>query len=424
MTSSPAPRSILVSRRLLVTLGVLCLAPWVLLLLAVRGLQPAPVPAPAPAAPVTSTPLAFEEGVIEAKPGPWGRVIYTRILIEPPEDLIGRTQQSNLPVRWTFVGYTPEQINQLWQTAGLEPSVITELNLPANRTSTDERTEIRVSHALIRNLSPTARATLYDALAAFPENELQAEPFRFRADAVDEWFKDSGVPETTIALVKSLLYRRGPAVLFSDLEVVLAEIPSLADRTTLIKTLARKSTLLVRLVIDDDSDLEALGDYWGRGLRSKDVRPLLNSLRRQGSISRIDIAHLLPRFARARIYSYPSSTAGEPPLELLDCHWTVMNFFNLEPDPRFLDINAVSSSLFNDYRSVTGRGALGDVLLFVRPDGSIAHSCIYIADDIVFTKNGTSPASPWILMNLADVLAIYPSKEPFDIQRYRLKSLP
>ena len=65
-----------------------------------------------------------------------------------------------------------------------------------------------------------------------------------------------------------------------------------------------------------------------------------------------------------------------------------------------------------------------DVLLFVRPDGSIAPLGLLLADYIVFTKNGTSPASLGILMNLADVLAIYPSKEPFDIQRDRLEPLP
>lgn len=429
MTSAPAPRSILVSRRILVALGVLCLAPWVLLLLAVRSLTPpsatAAVPANAPAPSTTPAPASpFEPGVIEAKPGPWGRVVYTRILIEPPEELVGRTQQSSLPVRWTFTGYTPGRINELWQAAGLPAAVVAELNAPENRTYTGDRTEIRVRHEILRGLTPEARATVYDVLATFPENELQVEPFRFRADLVDEWFRDSGVPEPTVALVKSLLYRRGPAVLFSDLEVVLATIPSLEDRTTLIKTLARKSTLLVRLVLDDQSDLEALADYWGRGLRSKDVRPLLKSLRQRGAVTRIDIAHLLPRFARARLYSYPSAGGGETGLEFMDCHWTVMNFFMLEPDPRYRDINVVSETLQNDYRPVTSRGALGDILLFARPDGSIVHSCIYIADDIVFTKNGTSPASPWILMNLADVLAIYPSKEPFDIQRFRLKSLP
>ncbi|HEY0966758.1 MAG TPA: hypothetical protein VGD88_05175 [Opitutaceae bacterium] len=385
----------------------------------------APVVAAASPAPPTSTGTApQEERVVEAKAGPWGRVIYTRILIEPPEELVGRTQQSSAPLRWSFTGYTPGRLGELWKAAQLPASVIAELDNPANRTYAGDRTEIRVPHSVILGLSSEARAAIYDVLATFPENELHVEPFRFRADAVDEWFEDSGVPDSTIKQVKHLLYRRGPAVLFSDLEVVLAQIPSLEERTRLIKTLARKSTLLVRLVIDDQTNIDALADYWGRGLRSKDVRPLLQSLHQKGQAARIDIAHLLPRFARARLYSYPSAAPGETPLEFMDCHWTVMNFFNLEPDPRYQDINVVSTTLLNDYRPVTGRSALGDVLLFARPDGSIVHSCVYIADDIVFTKNGTSAASPWILMNLADVLAIYPSKEPFDIQRYRLKGLP
>ncbi|GAB1489091.1 hypothetical protein MASR2M8_15430 [Opitutaceae bacterium] len=427
MTSTPGPRSILVSRRLLVGLGVIFVAPWLLLLVAIRDLSSANRPhehAASPAqTPVPAVSNPSEEGLIEAKAGPWGHLLYTRILIEPPEDLVARNQQSNLPVRWSFAGYTPSGLTELWQAAQLPATVVAELNAPDNRTYAGDRTEIRVRHQIINELSPEARATIYEVLARFPENELHVEPFRFRADAVDEWFNDSGVPPATIDRVKRLLYRRGPAVLFSDLEVVLAQIPSLEERTRLIKTLARKSTLLVRLVLDEQSDLDTLADYWGRGQRSKDVRPLLQSLRRKGSASRIDIAHLLPRFARARLYSYPSTSGAEHSLEFMDCHWTAMNFFKLEPDPRFQDINVVSMTLLGDYRQVTGRSELGDILLFARQDGSIAHSCVYIADDIVFTKNGTSPASPWILMNLPDVLAIYPSKEPFDIQRYRLKTL-
>ncbi len=428
MTTPASARTLTVSRGLMLVLGGFVLAPWILLLVAVKDIrttvQSSRPAEPASASDVPAPAETIDEGTLFASPGPWGRIAYTRILIEPPEELVGRSRQTTQPIRWIFTEFTAGDLTALWRSANLPDNLVSELDAPANRIQTSNRFELRIPHSVILALTPEARAIIYDVLARSPENDLHAEPFRFRADAVDEWFADSAVPPATIELVKRLLYRRGPAVLFSDLDVVLAGIPSFDDRTTLIKTLARKSTLLVRLEVDDKTDLDALSDYWGRGLRSKDVKPLLHSLRRPGVTTRIDIAHLLPRFARARLYSYPSIGGDDAALAFMDCHWTSMNFFNLEPDPRFQNIDVVSETLFNDYRSVTGKSALGDVLLLARQDGSIVHSCVYIADDIVFTKNGVSAAAPWILMNLADVMAIYPSKEPLDIQRYRLKSLP
>lgn len=415
--SSSVPRSLVVSRRVLVALGFVFITPWIMLLVAIRDLRP-----PAADAPPPPPAVVVDDGTIPAKPGPWGNLVYSRILIEPPEDLVGVTWMPTGPLHWIFKGYTAEQITALWTAAGLPPDVVAELDAPANRSVQGETTEVRVRHDLALDLTPEARATIYDTLAAFPENEFQAEPFRFRADAVDEWFSESGVAPEIVELVKRLLYRRGPAVLFADLEIALSRLPSLEERTTLIKTLARKSTLLVRLLIDEHTDIDALTAYWGRSHRSKDVRPLLQSLRRKGVVTRIDLAHLLPRFARARLYSYPSE-AEAADLEFMDCHWTSMNFFNLEPDDRFQDINVVSETILRDYRLVTGSPAFGDLLLFARPDGSILHSCVYIADDIVFSKNGVSPAAPWVLMNLSNIQAIYPTKEPLEIQRYRAKTL-
>src|SRR5690606_38074055 len=111
------------------------------------------------------------------------------------------------------------------------------------------------------------------------------------------------------------------------------------ESTRLLKTLARKSTLMLKLRITPDTDIEALERYWSFP-GSKDIVPLLTSLKQRGTSTTLDIVHLLPRFARARLYSYPSP--DEPgSMSYMDCHWTVLNFFNQEPDPRYQDIEEV-----------------------------------------------------------------------------------
>lgn len=403
--------------------AVLILAPWLVLLVVVRDLR-RPLTAGSQVSAVqakVTTPI--ESDAFQAKPGPWGDLRYTRVLIEPPDEFIDSIQPVSPLVTWKFRDVTPVQLTALWRAAGVSDEMIRALDDRANRSQAGNVTQILVAADLIFKLTPEARSTIYKVLGALPENSLYAEPFRFRADTVDEWFVDTPLSAETIAMVKHLFYRRGPSFLFSDLPVVLLRLPTLKARVELVKALSRKSTLIVKLRIEADTDIDALVAYWGRGYRAKDIRPLLESLRRRGSVSELDIAHLLPRLGRARLYTYPGKFE-DGATTYMDCYWTVLNFFNPEPARRFQDINVVAETISHDYRPVTGSPVFGDLLLLVQADGTTIHACVYIADNIVFTKNGSSPAAPWILTTIPDVLAVYPSSSPLEIQYFRAKNDP
>jgi hypothetical protein len=51
-----------------------------------------------------------------------------------------------------------------------------------------------------------------------------------------------------------------------------------------------------------------------------------------------------------------------------------------------------------------------------------AHACVYIADDVVFTKNGVNYHQPWVLMKLNDLLPRYASDRPMSIVVLRRRS--
>ena len=61
----------------------------------------------------------------------------------------------------------------------------------------------------------------------------------------------------------------------------------------------------------------------------------------------------------------------------------------------------------------------GDRVFFIRDGGEAVHSAVYLADDIVFTKNGTGFEQPWTLMHLKDLLDIYGSTEHVKLIAYR-----
>ncbi len=359
-----------------------------------------------------------ESKTVYCKSGPWGEMEYTRILIEPPEEFVMANYDVPQQARWFFKGYSADALRHFLQTAGLNSNQLQTLTDSSHWEQTVDGIWVKPPKDLVLNMGGEARARLYTALAAFTENSSQNEPFRFRADVADEWFEDSGLSDETIALVKRLLYRRGSTLCFSDHEVILPLINSPQEKSRLVKTLARKSTMLLKLRVRPDSDIESISKYWAKGYRAKDIRPILQSAAHHADGVTVDVAHLMPKFARSLLYTYPLPT--EDPAKLnRDCHWTSLNFFSEDVDDRYSDIEVVRQTLQTQYHPVPGDLALGDILIFLRPGGVVIHSCVYVADDIVFTKNGASFAMPWILMALDDVLAFYPSAPPLEVRRYR-----
>ena len=147
---------------------------------------------------------------------------------------------------------------------------------------------------------------------------------------------------------------------------------------------------------------------WGRGGRRTDIRPLLESIAAAESDGSIDIVHLLPAFARERLYRYPLLTAldlNRP--ALANCLWTALNFFNLVPDDRYLDVQAAIDRLQRDYYLVENGLELGDVTVLLDERGVIYHAVVHLADNLVFTKNGTSPMAPWVILPLDTVVDYY-----------------
>jgi hypothetical protein len=118
---------------------------------------------------------------------------------------------------------------------------------------------------------------------------------------------------------------------------------------------------------------------------------------------------LLPPFVRKLLNGYPPfelAVKGRMP----DCHWSSLNFFNYEPRDYFLDTRLASSHVLENYQPVEAPYRYGDKLFFLTPENHCFHSCVYIAGDIVFTKNGDNAANPWILTHLGDLEQVYLSR--------------
>lgn len=356
---------------------------------------------------------------IQATPGPWGDLKIVRVTIEPPWEILSPFLEHPQPV-WRFIGYSRSQFSELLAHAGLTDAQRATLESAAVWQPDGAGCAIVPSPELLWSLTPESRAKLYGALSLFRENVYQHEPFRFPIELADEWLSNTGLPEAILAQTRRLFYRRGKTLLFSDPHLILPTLASDRDRIRLLKALTRQSTLLVNLHVDASADIPSLVNYWTAGYpgRAKDIRPLLNSATRVPGGLDIDISHLLPRFASKRLYTYPNADLDGQSM-FFDCHWNSMNFWNDPPDDRFADSAFVIQTLETEYEVVLNDFSFGDILLFMRSATQAIHSAVYVADQIVFTKNGPGPYSPWILMRLDTLVSHYETNMDVEVRGYR-----
>ena len=66
--------------------------------------------------------------------------------------------------------------------------------------------------------------------------------------------------------------------------------------------------------------------------------------------------------------------------------------------------------LKTDYYVVEDGFQLGDIIALLDEDGDLFHVVVYLADDLVLTKNGTSPVAPWIILPMERVKQFYSTR--------------
>jgi hypothetical protein len=411
---------VMLSHRWLPVILLLVLAPWALTVwMMVWQSQDKPAEGPGPAA---VTPATSEQMPIKGKPGPWGNVEYVPITIAPPPEFLQELSPTAINNKWHFPGNAVEQVKAYFQSLALTDEQRSRLLARLVAAPEINGYVLTPEPEVVRTLSPEVRGRLYRTLAGSDLNTDQVNAFRVpRVEFQQRLAALSGL-KLDMNLFRDLFYEKGEYKFFADLPLILPQIPQTDDRVLLVQTLTEQTTFLARLRVKENSNIDDLENYWGRGGRSKDIGPLLQSLARIRGGQTIDVIHLLPSFARRRIYSFPRPTTAANAVAY-DCHWTSLNFFSDQPDDRFLDKKFVKETLKNDYYPIYGNPLLGDLVLLVSGSNSIIHTAVYVADNFVFTKNGSRYTSPWIFMRVEDVKAYYPEEETVTVSYARRKDL-
>lgn len=347
--------------------------------------------------------------------GPWGALQTSDIELERPAEYLTEEVTNPKPEKWFFNGLKPEAVKALFIKDGLSSAQTDAAFAPGSFSENTAGTELRPSEKFLFSMNQDSRQKLYGALAGLGVNLYLDYPYIFPGDAIESIYNDSQLNQDDLALFKQLTYVNGGAHQLSDYDFLLGKIPTVERRVALAQAMSRQSAVLARLTIQPDTDIDKIASYWGKmpGVRFTDIRPLMESLKQLPEGGSISLLYLLPKFARDRLYTFPlPPQPGEP---TMDCHWSTFNFCNETPDNRFNDPAYAVQFIQKNYYQIAAPSLYGDIVLLMNDKQEVKHSAVYIADDLVFTKNGNNYRQPWMLMRIPDLLATYPAIPPMRV---------
>ena len=355
-----------------------------------------------------------------AKPGPWGDLQVRTVYLEPPENILAVVAKPSSVTRWTFEQTTDKGVRATMEKAGLPPALVDRLLGPTQVVASGNNVVVLPKVEDLMAMTEASRSALYAELAKSSANEYQRDPVFIHGGDIDDWLAETEITKAQQELLRKLLWRRGSALVFSDIQALLTLAKNSEEVTAVFRTITRVRSLLVELRLPLREGRATFVDYWSAGSLNSERTPFLVAITRRRAPQDIDVTQFLPTLARRRVYTFPTAAMGLKG-RLPDCHWTSLNFFEEEPKDLYLDSAKASEHLLADYVAIDPPFKFGDVLCFL-DKGEGLHTCVQVADDIVLTKNGESILAPWTFMSLKDVDDIYRRSADTRVQGYRLKA--
>jgi hypothetical protein len=344
-----------------------------------------------------------------------------RTVLESPEEILAISRQESTGTRWIFKGYSAASLTELFSKLDLGGMAKAEL-LSSNKWKFNGADiEVQPSDRTVLSLSPNVRKQLYSVLGEFEENRAQSHPFLWPAGAQEDLLAGAHLSPQARLLFENLCYRNREEILFADQGAALRALSQESDKLALAKVLSRHFVLFGSLKLSSRSDISTLLTYWGKGGYARDIRPLIEAAARSPEEMKISLINLLPPSVRADAYRFPLAKPGPK----ADSFWTAFNFFEDPPGPIIEDGAVWKRLLETDYVASDSAPSYGDIVLLAREGGGIIHACVYLADDMVYTKNGGSPSAPWELAKLGDLIESFswnlPAKERLSARYFRQK---
>ncbi len=361
-----------------------------------------------------------DRSVTIGEAGPWGTLEYCELRIEPPTWYAQSAVEAELrKVTWRFPGFGIRNLGPALAAAGLDGDQVSRLLDGSPVTEGAGGVEIVPPEDLLRSLSPEVRGRVYELLKHDPVEFTYRLPYVLHPGWYEELRTGGEIRSDLVELVQGLTYPRGKVSCFSDMPLALRAAGTRDEQVRLMKVVLRERGLGAWVRLEGTGDFATLREYWSADGRNGSILPLLDAVHAAGADERIDLVHLLPPVPRSLLYTFTNAEMA-PGVERPDCFWTAANFFNLDISNRFLDGGTVKRFLTERFSEIEGTPQFGDVVLIVDGDAQRPiHACNYLADGLVYTKNGRSINRPWVIDHLSRVVEGYRNSGPVSLHFYR-----
>lgn len=345
-------------------------------------------------------------GEVEVRDGPWGRLEISRIMIAPPAEPLPQNADAMFTTQWFFAGMDTSALTQFLNRMTLSDALREGLSSETTWRVEKDGITMTPTDESARDLDPAARAMLHDQLATSPRNDRSVHPWSIRSRELANILDMSGLNAASRKRFLRLAYTIGDRSFMSDSPVLMNMTGDRSQQAFLLRLLKSSIGYAVRLRIGSGEDVAKLIDYWGGRDRADLLRPLFDALSLLPAGDTLDISYLLPAFARERLNTFPDpSLAGDGIRR--DCHWSSLNFYSNVPNDAFATRPGMVDELREHYVRVDKADQFGDLVFFERSSGVLIHSAVYLAANLVFTKNGDQSNQPWVIMDMDNLREFY-----------------
>jgi len=244
------------------------------------------------------------------KSGPWGQLEVRSVYLEPPESLMAVIAKPSAVTRWTFEQNTQGGVRAILVKAGVPEAIIARLLSPVRLVESGNSIVLLPEREDLVALSMEVRSALYLELAKSSANEYQRDPVFILGGDVDDWLEDVPLTSGQRALFRQLLWRRGSAIVFSDVQALLALAKGPEEVRAVFQTITRVRSLVIGLRLPLTVERNAFIDYWTADQVGMPRLAFIRAVTQRRAQQVIDVTHFLPSAFRLRVYSFPELDLG------------------------------------------------------------------------------------------------------------------
>jgi hypothetical protein len=355
---------------------------------------------------------------------PWGELRRSTIGLVAPAAAFAEVHYADCG-KWGFENMDWTAVQKLLVDAQVGADNIAALNAPLIRTI-DESTNgiiLEVPDSVRWSLSPQSRDIIYRVLASGMKNMTHTLPLVIPEPAMLDHLNLNPRLRTGI---EKLVFYRGSNHCLIDMDLLATQVEHPDEMRRLSRQIHSYQVLSVELTRDSVLSTPGIADYWTQH-EGKFHENLAKLFKNSPGLETIDIAHLLPKFGQFLLNTFPD---GETSPLNANCHWLALNFFRSSIESKFMpsmgenyDSTAeAAEDLRLNYDIVNPPYQFGDVLALVAESGEyfeLVHTSVYIAEDIVYSKNGMGPKSPFALSTFEAMMMRYTWAAELTIRGYR-----